>query len=212
MLIVVGGHSRNIGKSSVVAGLIQALPQWDWTAMKITQFGHGVCSASGSGCDCCLGVDHPYAIAQERQPTGTDTGRFLAAGARRSYWVRTAMGRLENALPAIREVYAASRNMIVESNSIVEFLKPDLFLMVLDFAQQDFKPSSRRFLDRADACIVVERDMREPLWSDVPRSLWDGKPRFTVQPTQYVTAALAEFVNERVGAACASRVSSGTLA
>ena len=42
MLIVVGGHTRNIGKTSVVAGLIQALPQFDWTAMKITQFGHGI--------------------------------------------------------------------------------------------------------------------------------------------------------------------------
>src|ERR1022692_2050734 len=107
MLIVVGGHSRNIGKTSVVAGLIQALPQWDWTAMKITQFGHGICSASGTGCDCCLAPEHPYAIAEERHPGHSDTGRFLAAGARRSYWVRTATGQLENALPAVREVRAA---------------------------------------------------------------------------------------------------------
>src|ERR1035438_10256322 len=121
MLIVVGGHSRNIGKTSVVAGLIQALPECDWTAMKITQFGHGICSASGKECDCCLASDHPYAIAQERHPSRSDTGRFLAAGARRSYWVRTATGQLANAVPAVHEVRAASRNLIVESNSIVEF-------------------------------------------------------------------------------------------
>ena len=121
MLIVVGGHTRNIGKTSVVAGLIQSLPHRDWTAMKITQFGHGICSASGVECDCCLAADHPFAIAQEGRPGGSDSGRFLAAGARRSYWVRTATGQLANAVPTVREVYAASRNLIVESNSLVEF-------------------------------------------------------------------------------------------
>ena len=198
MLIVVGGHSRNIGKTSVVAGIIRALPQFDWTAMKITQFGHGICSASGTSCDCCLASEHPYAIAEERHPGHSDTGRFLAAGARRSYWVRTAAGQLANALPAVHEVYAASRNLIVESNSIVEFVTPDLYLVVLDFAQRDFKVSSRRFLARADACVVIERDLRQPLWNEVARESWEGKPCFPVRPPQYVTAALAAFVNERL--------------
>ncbi|HXM40661.1 MAG TPA: hypothetical protein VN924_05380 [Bryobacteraceae bacterium] len=198
MLIVVGGHSRNIGKTSVVAGIIQALPQFDWTAMKITQFGHGICSASGKDCGCCLASDHPYAIAQERHPGRSDTGRFVAAGARHSYWVRTATGQLANALPAVREVRAASRNLIVESNSIVEFLTPDLYLVVLDFAQGDFKPSSRRFLDRADACVVIERDMQQPFWNGVALDSWNAKPRFPVRPPQYVTPALTAFVNERL--------------
>jgi hypothetical protein len=206
MLIVVGGHSRNVGKTSVVAGLISSLPQFDWTAMKITQFGHGICSASGKDCDCCLASDHPYAIAQERHPGRSDTGRFLAAGARRSYWVRTAGGQLANALPAVREVRATSRNLIVESNSLIEFLTPDLYIVVLDFAQGDFKVSSRRFLSRADACVVIERGIRQPVWSDVARESWEGKPRFPVRPPQYVKAALADFVNERLLAPAASGV------
>ncbi|MGC9950616.1 MAG: hypothetical protein ABSF64_29975 [Bryobacteraceae bacterium] len=207
MLIVVGGHSRNIGKTSVVAGIVQALPQWDWTAMKITQFGHGICSAApgcGTSCDCCLAPGHPYAIAQERQPGPSDTGRFLAAGARCSYWVRTAIGQLANALPAVHEIRAASRNLIVESNSIVEFVTPDLYLVVLDFAQPDFKASSRRFLSRADACVVIERGTQEPAWSGVARGAWACKPRFPVRPPQYMTAALAEFVDGRLRAAGAS--------
>src|SRR6266436_1909073 len=35
-IIVVGGHTRNIGKTSVVAGLIAALPEMHWTAFKVT--------------------------------------------------------------------------------------------------------------------------------------------------------------------------------
>jgi len=51
-VVVVGGHSRSVGKTSVVAGLIAALPEYAWNAMKITQFGHGVCSRNGELCDC----------------------------------------------------------------------------------------------------------------------------------------------------------------
>ena len=47
-IVVIGGHSRSVGKTSVVAGLISALREYDWTAVKITQYGHGVCSANGS--------------------------------------------------------------------------------------------------------------------------------------------------------------------
>ena len=205
MLIVVGGHSRNIGKTSVVAGLIQALPQFEWTAVKITQFGHGICAASGGDCGCSLAPDHPYAIAEERHPGGSDSGRFLAAGARRSYWARTAAGQISNCVPAIRELCSSSRNVIIESNSIVEFLKPDAYLVVLDFAQRDFKVSCRRFLSRADACVVIEHGFREPLWSGVAPEIWERKPRFPVRPPQYVTAALTEFVNGRLLAAASGR-------
>jgi hypothetical protein len=204
MLVAVGGHSRNIGKTSVVAGLIRALPQWNWTAMKITQFGHGVCSVSGKGCDCCLQPEHAYAIAEETAPGHSDSGRFLSAGARSSYWVRTAMGQLSCALPAIRKVLASSENLIVESNSIAQFLAPgDLYLVVLDGAQPDFKASSLRFLERADACVVVDRGAREPLWTGVSAELWENKPRFRVRPPQYITAGLSSFVDDRLTLAAA---------
>lgn len=200
MLVVVGGHSRDIGKTSVVAGLIRALPEAKWTAMKITQFGHGVCAASGTECGCALGADHAYAIARETQPGPGDSGRFLAAGACSSYWVRTAQGQLACALPAIREVLAASPNAIIESNSILQFLTPELYLVVLDFAKEDFKSSSRQFLHRADALVVIDRGIPAPRWQGVARELWEAKKRFAVRPPQYVTAALAAFVKGRLAA------------
>jgi len=47
MLVVVGGHSRNIGKTSLVAGLIRKLRSHNWTAVKITLYGNGVCAHDG---------------------------------------------------------------------------------------------------------------------------------------------------------------------
>jgi hypothetical protein len=198
-LVVVGGHTRNIGKTSVVAGLIAALPHYNWTAMKITQHGHGICSAVGEPCDCAVEYDHPYAITEESAPGNTDSARFLAAGARRSFWLRTAVGQLGNAAAVIREIVDSSENTIVESNSIMQFWKPDLYIVVLDFQTPDFKDSALRYLDRADCLVTAGQG--EPQWRGVSRRLWDSKPRFA-------GAELAQFVDQRMQAA-SRRIATG---
>src|SRR5690349_11706968 len=115
-MVMVGGHTRNIGKTSVVEGIIRAMPEMNWTAIKITRFGHGVCSTSGELCECAV-AEHAFAITTERKPaSGTDTARFLAAGARRALWVRTGQGELLAALPALRKEIAGDQYVIVESN------------------------------------------------------------------------------------------------
>jgi hypothetical protein len=195
-LIVVGGHSRNIGKTSVAAGLIAALPLYNWTAMKITQHGHGICSAAGEPCDCAVEYDHPYAISEESAPGASDSARFLVAGARRSFWLRTAVGQLGHAAAVIREIAGSSENTIVESNSIMQFFKPDLYLVVVDFETTDFKESALRYLDRADCVVPVGKG--EPQWSGVSRRLWESKPRFPAAPPEYVSAELAQFVDARL--------------
>jgi hypothetical protein len=194
MLVVVGGHSRNIGKTSVVAGLIRRLRDRKWTAVKITQYGHGVCSNEGKSCECSTEPEHPFAISEEYEPSRTDSGRFLGAGAERSFWLRAPSGELARAAGTLQKILKQSENVIVESNSVVELVRPDVFLMVLDFACEDFKASSLRFMDRADAFIVVDRGINGPLWDDLARGLWDQKPQFLVKPPRYVTAELASFV------------------
>src|SRR5271168_3499428 len=125
-IVVIGGHSRSVGKTSVVAGLISALHEYDWTAVKVTQYGHGVCSANGAPCDCAT-ADHSWAITEEKdREAGSDTSRFLVAGAARALWVRTEQGRLAEAMPALRQRIERSHNVIVESNSVLKFVRPDL--------------------------------------------------------------------------------------
>src|ERR1017187_6461069 len=106
MVVVVGGHTRNIGKTSVVCGIIRALPGWNWTALKITQYGHGICSKDGEACECSDPV-HPIAISREDGSSPTpDSGRFLASGAARAFWVRTPKGELNEAMPSLRRILA----------------------------------------------------------------------------------------------------------
>ncbi len=196
-LVVVGGHSRSVGKTSVVAGLIAALPEFNWTALKITQYGHGICSANGEPCD-CVTDDHTRAITEEHDRSGeTDTSRFLVAGAARSLWVRTRQGMLAEAMPDVRRKIAAAENAIIESNSVIRFLRPDLYLSVLDAGTVDFKDSAREFLDRADALILHNAD-EGPQWDSVSLKPVAGRPFFLIEPPAYVTPEIVKFVRDRL--------------
>jgi hypothetical protein len=195
-LIVIGGHSRNVGKTSVVAGLIAALPEYNWTALKITQYGHGVCSMDGEPCHCATD-DHSWAISEELDRSGeSDTSRFLAAGAARVWWVRTEQGRLAEAMPTVRGKLAESKNAIVESNSILKFLRPDLYLTVLDPATADFKRSAQEFLDRADAVILHQSETTEVAWREISLKPVARRPMFRISPPPYVTSQIVVVVRE----------------
>ena len=196
-LIVIGGHSRSVGKTSVVAGLIAALPELHWTAMKITQYGHGICSANGKTCHCATD-DHCWAIAEERDRSGeSDSSRFLVSGAARSLWVRTRQGMLDEAMPRIREEIASSENAILESNSILRFVRPDLYITVLDPATADFKKSAAQFLDRADA-VVLHGNGDTVAWNSISLHPVSDRPMFHIQPPPYVTSELVEFVKDKI--------------
>ena len=170
-LVVVGGHTRSIGKTQLVCDIIAALPSANWLAGKITQYGHGVCATNGHDCDCAP-AEHVVALDWENDAeSGTDSGRFLQAGAARSFWLRTKQGYLAEGMPALREALAERAlckdrdaiNMIVESNSLLQFVKPSLYVSVLDTARDDFKDSARHMLDRADVFIF-----RRGLEDDAP--------------------------------------------
>ncbi len=200
-IVVIGGHSRSVGKTSVVAELISALPEYDWTAVKITQYGHGVCSANGEACDCAT-ADHSWAISEERNRSGeSDTSRFLLAGASRALWVRTEQGRLAEAMPALRERLHGARNVVVESNSVLRFLRPDLYLTVLDPATEDFKNSAQEFLDRASAVILHNGTAGEAAWQKVSLKPVAERPVFRITPPEYVTAPIVEFVRRALESA-----------
>ena len=197
-LIVVGGHTRNIGKTQLVVEIIRAFPAVRWTAAKITQYGHGVCSINGEQCGCAVD-QHTFAIEEESDASsGTDTARFLAAGAARALWVRTKQGWLAEAMPALRVEIAAAPHVVVESNTLLHFLQPDLYLPVLDFSREDFKASAREFLDRADAFIVLAAGKTRPAWNDLSLKPLATRPVFLARPGQLCPPALVDFIRRRL--------------
>lgn len=205
-IVVIGGHSRSVGKTSVVAGLIAKLPAYNWTAFKLTQFGHGRCSLNGKPCQCET-ADHAWAITEEKDRSGrSDSSRFLIAGAKHSFWVRTAQGQLERAMPGIQRRLSEAEDAILESNSILKFIQPDVYISVLDPATEDFKSSAQQFLGRADAIILHCSQDREPTWPGISLNALPDRPVFAVEPPEYVSREVVEFVARRLEAAHYARV------
>lgn len=180
MIVCVGGPARKIGKSSVVAALIRALPEAGWTAVKVSRHSHS--GAPGAA----------PALREQVSADSTDTGRFLAAGAARAYLIEAEGGALERVMPALEAILASAENLIVESSSLAAWIRPDLYLMVIDPAAGEWKPGARAQIELADAFILIDRG------SPADPRLPPSKPCFPVRPPAFVSPELVAFVAERL--------------
>ena len=113
-------------------------------------------------------------------------------------WVRTQQGRLAEAMPSLRSKIAGAKNVIIESNSVIRFLRPDLYLLVLDPMTTDFKTSAREFMDRADAIILHQGWGERPKWDGVSLKPVADRRVFPINPPLYVTAELVDFLQARL--------------
>jgi hypothetical protein len=132
-IIVVGGNGRGAGKTALICGLIRALPDARWTAVKITTHAHGRAEP----------VFEETAAGQE-----TDTSRYLAAGAGRALLVTSHDDGLAATLRQILDEHQAQRNLIFESNSVLRHLQPDLCLAVAT----DLKGGRKASFDLVERC------------------------------------------------------------
>src|ERR1700747_3083541 len=209
-LIVVGGHTRSIGKTQLVCDLIAAFPNEKWIAGKITQYGQGVCAQNGENCDCAPD-EHVCAISWEKHANETDSARFLAAGARRSFWLRTKQGFLAEGMPLLGDALGQTEtsengepaNLILESNTLLQFLKPSLYLMVVHPAKDDFKQSAQLQIDRASAFVLRDPLPNDPpgdhgarVWTGAPPQLLFAKPRFLQREGDPLPSGLTQTVRQ----------------
>ena len=186
-IVVVGGQARNVGKTCLVANLIRAVPERRWTAVKISQHEHD------------LPPDASYVIREEGDATGDgDTARYLRAGARRALFLSARPGCLADAIPALRRELGRADDVILESNSVLEFLEPDVYLAVLDPAIADFKSSARHFLQNASAVVLNQPERRSFRWDKALLEQVMRKPIFRVRPPHYLTPDLVEFVRKKL--------------
>ncbi len=182
MLLVIGGHSRNIGKTSTAAAIVRATRHKQWVAVKISAHRHG----GRAGAFCLM---EEYSSGESR-----DSSRFLAAGASRSYWLRASDEQLPEAMPSLLELCRLSPNVVIESNRVMAYLRPDFYLQVLDYRVEDFKESARRFFVRADAYLVAGGSKQAPRWRGIPAAQLTRKPVFEVRPPAYENAELVGLI------------------
>jgi Ni2+-binding GTPase involved in maturation of urease and hydrogenase len=140
-VVVVGGGGRGAGKTALVCGVIAALPERKWMAVKIAGHTHGA----------------EQRVYEESEPgEGKDTARYLAAGARRAFLLTADDDEgMRAALNGLSQLIERGDDLIIESNRALNFLTPDVCMVVRagsDAAEE--KASFGTAISVADAVVV----------------------------------------------------------
>lgn len=196
-IIVVGGSGRGAGKTALVCGLIAALREFRWMAVKITSDDHG----------------QKQPIWEEtRAGEDTDTGRFLVAGAARAFLV-TAPGHPPHAEPALLPLldqlwpnFGRGTHFIFESNRVVHHVRADVCLMIHARSQRDLplperKPSFIAAVGHADA-MVTRADEDGVLAAALELPGHEPKPVFHLAALERISQPMLGWIRERLGTAC----------
>ena len=174
-LVVVGGQTRGVGKTSVMCGLISALREWEWTAVKISSHKHS------EGTEVC----------EEFDPEGgTDSSRYLKAGAMRSFFLSVPSGQFVEAVDVFSRLLRDLPHVMVESTSILHLVTPAVALAVIDPNNADTKDSLLALADRFDAVVL-------PAGTEAPVMLARAR-RFEIRLPEYCSEALVDFVAGRL--------------
>jgi hypothetical protein len=188
-IIVVGGSTRGVGKTTLVCGLIAALPEFHWTAVKITTHDHGRLSP----------------IWEETLPgEETDTARYLAAGAARAFLATqphedgSQTPDLTSVLDELWPNFGRGTNLIFESNSVVHHVRPNVCLMIHAVPKRELplperKPSFIAAVGCADAMVALARkDAVFPQGLCLPGQ--DPKPIFHLASLARISPAMLAWI------------------
>jgi LAO/AO transport system kinase len=138
-IIGIGGAHSGSGKTAYASLLLQHLRGWG--AIKYTRTALYV----------SLIDDHETLSENDK-----DTRRFLDSGAERVLWVQSPPSELGEVLPMAVERLSDLKGIIVEGNSAIEFLRPDIIIFIFGSDSAEIKDSAKGLLRKADA-VVAEK-------------------------------------------------------
>ena len=147
--ILVGGQTKNIGKTTLVCNIIAAFSHLRWNGVKITSHRH-----EAIGCELRIEGTSYMVWEQISLAAQSDTTRFLRAGAEKAFLIQAEDAALEEAYSALRSLFRPDSHVIVESTRAARVLHSDLFLMVVNGAQTDFKSSAEQQLGNVDVIVL----------------------------------------------------------
>ncbi len=142
VIIGIGGSRSKIGKTTVATAILSRLKGWG--AIKYTK------TAIYSSI---------IEDARTLSVNGKDTGRFLESGASAVLWVQSPGSGLSEVMPVALDRLSDLEGIVLEGNSAIEFVDPDIIIFITEKDISRIKESGRRILHRAD--IVYYRDRGE---------------------------------------------------
>ena len=173
ILIGIGGGSSDTGKTTLACAILRNFKGWG--ALK-------------------CGSDALYASVVDDAETlsepGTDTAAFLEAGASAAVLVKAPKEELPEAIELALARLGSPPGVpgiVVEGNSAIEVLSPDIVIFSFD-AFGEIKESSRKVFEQADALVCGKA---------VPEEAAGQRPVFKNDESEALIAFVKERLNER---------------
>lgn len=135
IIIGIGGSHSGVGKTAIASSILNALEGWG--AVKYTKT-HLYSSI----------IDDVEILSEK----GKDTRRLLDSGAEKVLWVQAPFADLTDILPMAVEMLSYLRGIVVEGNSAIEILKPDIVIFVAG-REGNIKSGAEKILAMADVVI-----------------------------------------------------------
>lgn len=149
-LIGIGGAHSGAGKTTIAVAILKYLK----THPPIYPFTHppkiGAIKYTKTAFYSSI-IDDKSILGQEDK----DTKRLLDAGAEEVLWVQSPANEINEVLPMAIDRLSHLDGIIIEGNSAIEFLKPDVVVFIADVSKENIKPSAQIILKQSD--IVIEK-------------------------------------------------------
>jgi molybdopterin-guanine dinucleotide biosynthesis protein len=142
IISVTGAHSK-VGKTTLCSILLNNLRGYGAIKFTKTPLYTSV-------------TDDPDIILQE----GKDTAIMSRAGADKVVWIQSGGSELEDALHIAMNRMEGLKGVVVEGNSPVNFLNPDLIIFIVG-DDGHIKPSARDVGEKADIIVINSPNKRE---------------------------------------------------
>lgn len=140
IILGIGGAHSGAGKTTYASLILKRLKGWG--AIKYTK----------APLYCSIVKDTK--ILSEK---GKDTKRLLDSGAEKVLWVRSPYEGLRETLQIAVENFSDLKGILVEGNSAIEILKPDVVIFVSGTQAGKSKRSSEKILSMADVVIFDKK-------------------------------------------------------
>ena len=139
-VVTVSGAQKGVGKTALAEILLNNLP--GFAAIKITM------------------NDLYTSVSDDEKDImfpDTDTFRMKKSGAEKVVWVKATDGLLQDAMEQAFGKISNYKGVLIEGNSILEYVNPTLAFFVINGSIDHMKPSRIRALKKADICVVNQK-------------------------------------------------------
>ena len=157
-LIIIGGSSRNVGKTGLALTLIEKLSMHGKvTGLKVTSLRPGEEAFHGSH---DTNQNSKFRITEEKDPfTSKDTSRMLKAGAEKVFFIESPDNLLESAFSVFMKEHYSGGPVVCESRSLRHAIVPGLFILLKHYNTDLIKDDFAYYEKQADIIFTIDRQI-----------------------------------------------------